>query len=531
MANEDDSLVMVFNGEIYNSPELRRRCEAKGHRFRSRMDGEVILHLYEDEGIRAFERLNGIFAVALASRETGEVVLARDAVGVKPLFYCLDEGQLWFGSEIAAVQAAGAPPGRPDLVALAQFLSFMWVPGPRTPFDNIRSLEPGGVLRWARGRSTRGRHTDLVAEAIAADVMVMPPDTTEVVDRIRDAVHRQLLSDVPIGVMASGGVDSSLVWWATDHAVDTAFTIHWAGQGSPEGTGEDEAAAEMLARRWGTELVEVPAPLQASPVPMPSGDLIADSAAELTRLIAIAAKDRGMKVLFSGQGGDEIFGGYRRHVIAPILERVPSGSLFHRIFPAVERLGSRWLSAEYLVRLLKAASNPDPMARYLSLSTYSDPAQRARALGCTESEVADDVVGQCHAEVWDRMPTGWSMLRKGRLLDLTVYLPGLGLAYVDRAAMAEGVEVRVPFLDMELVRWSLRLPDKALVRHGQGKILTKAAAAEHISRRIAYRPKRGFGLPSVAIGGPPEAGNFRQTAYFDHAAHMVAAHLEAARPA
>lgn len=529
IANEDDSLVMVFNGEIYNTAELRRWCEHKGHRFRSDMDGEVVLHLYEEQGEAAFARLNGIFALALASRRTGEVVLARDPMGVKPLIYSNDGTSLWFASELPALQALGAPVGSPDLVALAQFLTFLWVPSPRTPLTGVRSLPPGGTLRWSPPAGSNGpalvagSFTDLVAEAISAEVLVLPPSVHEVGERIREAVQRQMLSDVPVGLMASGGVDSTLIWEACGDRLSRAFTVSWRPGDHADGLSEDLDTVRSLARRWGTPLTEVEAPRSANDAPPSSGDLFADPAYELTRGLSRAARDLGVKVLLSGQGGDELFGGYRRHVMAPFMDRVPT--LPPGVLGPLTRLLARrgGVSAEYAARTLAALTGADPLERYLTLCSYSNAADRAAVLDCTEAEVSDQVVWSAHRAVYERLPTDWSLLRVGRLLDLVVYLPGLGLAYADRGGMAEGVEVRVPFVDLELVRWGLTLPDRALVRRGQGKILTKQLLAERVSRAVAFRPKRGFGVPTSALSSNGSEGSrgFRQGSYFSHASRVL----------
>ena len=248
MANEDGSLFMVFNGEIYNSPELRRLCEAKGHQFRSTMDGEVILHLWEMEGAACMARLNGIFAVAIADARTGEVVLARDPLGVKPLFYSKGaDDTLWFASELAALRASGAPLGGFDVVALAQFLSFLWVPDPRTPFEGAKSLEPGQALRWAPDGSTALFATARRSYPLRAGGW--SPGSTEVRERFLEAARRQLLADVPIGLMASGGVDSGLIWWATKDRISQAYTIEWPTADDFEGLDDDRRAVVELEAR------------------------------------------------------------------------------------------------------------------------------------------------------------------------------------------------------------------------------------------------------------------------------------------
>lgn len=534
IANEDDSLVMVFNGEIYNSPELRRRCEAAGHTFRSSMDGEVILHLWEMEGIDSLRWLNGIFAVAIADVKRNALVLARDPLGVKPLFYSQDNERLWFASELAALAGLGAPIGGADPTALAQFLSFLWIPDPRTPYAGARTVPPGHALRWEAGR---------VHVAAYADPLVPPDRPVEIADgaaiaelgtRLREAVDRQFLSDVPIGLMASGGIDSSLLWWAAPDRLARLFTVDWAPDATGERLDTDAAAVSELARRLPVPLDRLAgetAELDSLPR---SGDLFADPAHGLTRLIAARARERGLKVLLSGQGGDELFGGYRRHVVASLVRRVRLGAFGEALARALARFSRGGLSAEYAARLARAMGERVPFDGYLQLCTYSTASERARVLGCTEREVSDAVVWERHREAYERLPAGISFLRKTMTVDLQVYLPGLGLAYVDRAGMEHGVEIRVPWLDLDVVRWSLTLPDRLLVRRRRGKWLGRELAAQALSREIADRPKRGFGAPAHrvgggiggAVGGAEDARGrgFRQDRYVGLAESVLARH-------
>lgn len=524
MENEDGSLVMVFNGEIYNSPELRRYCEAKGHTFRSAMDGEVILHLWEMEGLSCLARLNGIFAVAVASTTTGEVVLARDPLGVKPLFYSIGKGgALWFASELTALRAAGAPMGGHDPVALAQFLTFLWVPDPRTPFAGAMSLEPGQALHWTSAGHRLSFYGEPLVPAPADDRLTTDERVGDVRDRFAEAATRQLLADVPIGLMASGGVDSGLLWWATRAQLAKAYTISWDREGDFEGLDDDRRAVVELERRFETSVDYLPGESAGDILP-PTGDLFADPAYDLTRLIARTARDQGYKVLLSGQGADEVFAGYRRHTMAPLVGRLRLGRLGGAAERSLLRLPPGRLSSEYAARLFRACSEPRPFAAYMQLCTYSTPAERAQALDSTEAEVANEVMWQRHEEVFDRLPAGLSFLRKALALDLAVYLPGLGLAYVDRAGMEFGVEVRVPWLDLDFVRWALTLPDEALVRRGRGKWLTRNLAARELSAEIAHRPKRGFAAPAGRVsrtGATPGDRGFRQGAYFSRARRIL----------
>lgn len=524
MCSEDGRFTMLFNGEIYNSPELRRECEKSGHRFRSSMDGEVILHLWEMEGPDALGRLNGIFAVSIFDQVSGEVFLARDPLGVKPLLFTEAHGELWFASELRALQVMGAPAGSPDLTALAQFLSFLWIPDPRTPVSGIRSMTPGTVLRWALGRSTEKRYCDPLFPAESTQAARPGQALEELRARFARAVRRQVRADVPIGLMASGGVDSSLIWWAGGRDIERAYTVAWSGDTGGERLSEDAAAVRALSSMLGTPVTYVTGEEAADDLPR-SGDLFADPAHDLTRAIAQHASHDGFKVLLSGQGGDELFAGYRRHRVAPLIGRLRLGPLGARAERAIARSGTG-LGAEYLARIARAVAERDPFAAYMQMCTYSTPADRARVLGCNEGEVANDIVWQQHRAVFDALPAGASFLRKVMALDLAVYLPGLGLSYIDRASMEYGVEVRVPWLDLELVRWSMTLHDSALIRGRRAKWLPRRLAALELSPAVARRAKRGFAAPAyrVAAGKALGSRGFRQGRYFALATSILERH-------
>lgn len=521
--NEDETLALVFNGEIYNSPELRRLCEAKGHTFRSRSDAEVILHLWEDEGSGALQRLNGIFAFALHDRRDGTLVLARDPLGVKPLFWSVDRDSVWFASELQALKSAGAPLGSPDVVALAQFLTFLWIPDPRTPYSRAHTLRPGTILTWREGVTRLGTYSDLLADSASAPTLTTEVAEREFRGRFEEAVARQMLSDVPVGIMASGGIDSSLLWWAAKDQLAAAYTIDWSTESGGERLHEDTEAVGVLAKELGTPVHYVPGldvDLEALPR---SGDLFADPAAELCRQIAERAHDDGHKVLLSGQGGDELLGGYRRHLLGPFAARAPVGALGRWTAALLAKSGSESVSVEYAARLALSASKGDPLSSYMVLCSYSDAADRAAALDVSTSEVTDHVVWETHRAVFESTPSHWSLLRRFRALDLAVYLPGLGLAYADRSGMQHSVEVRVPWLDLELVRWALQLPDDALVHRGKGKHLSRTLSAEVLPGLIAERPKRGFGAPARLLPHSASGSRrgFRQGRYLSSARAMV----------
>ena len=531
MTNEDGRFVMVFNGEIYNHLELRAYCESKGHTFTSRMDGEVILHLWEMEGFRCLSRLNGIFAVAIADTLTGELFLGRDPMGVKPLVYSIGpDGSIAFASEPSALAGLGADLGGPDVGALGAFLSFLWVPAPLTLFRNVRSLPVGQVLRWAGGEPVRmNTFRRIIPDPAAVTRQTLDEAVGELRNRIGVATQRQLLGDVPISVMASGGVDSSLVWDAAGGGVDEAFTIRWPA-GSGEGSADDADAVARLEESLRTPVHYIDGG-DAGHTYLPlSGDLYADPAFELTRLIAEASRGVRRKVLLSGQGGDELFGGYRRHMVAPYLGHAFSGRLGTSL-PRLMQAAPGTLTTEFAARFLRATSHRDPFLRYMELCTYSNASERARVLGCTEAEVSDEVVFASHRAAWSALPSGLTFLRKMMAVDLGVYLPGLGLSYVDRAGMEFGVEIRVPWLDLDLVEWSFTLPDDLLVKRMKGKLVPKALARTVIPPEVVDRPKRGFGAPTNTLAtGQQTAGSrgHRQGKYFALATDISNRWLEAA---
>lgn len=518
----DSRYVLVYNGEIYNYPDLRRECEAAGDDFRSDMDGEVVLHLWRRHGTAALGRLNGIYALALVDTHTGDVVLARDPLGVKPLFVVRDGQDLWFASELSALRRMGAPMGGPDVSGLAQFLTFLWVPQPRTPFTAAESVPPGGVMTWRKGRTA--------AFSVAYSGPQTPTGRDVAGEMVQAAGRRQLLSDVPVGLMASGGVDSSLLWWAAAGGLARAYTIEWGDEVGTEGLSEDAAAVRRLEQRFGTPTTYL-AGEDAEQVVLPhSGDLFADPAYELARHISRQAQADGIKVLLCGQGGDELFAGYRRHAVAGLLERVRLGRGGRVAERALAAAAGTRVGVEYAARLGRALAEPDPFRGYMQLCSYSTPEERADALGCTAVEVSDEVVWAQHREVYDSQPDGSSFLRKVMAVDQQVYMPGLGLSYMDRAGMEFGVEIRVPWLDLDLVAWSRTLSDEVLLRRRRGKWIIKELAARELGPQLAHRPKRGFAAPARLVNrGGHAAGQrgHRQGSYFARARHVLEAHLAA----
>ncbi|NNN21392.1 MAG: asparagine synthase (glutamine-hydrolyzing), partial [Acidimicrobiales bacterium] len=532
MTSPSGRYLMVFNGEIYNSPELRRECEAFGSVFRSQMDGEVILHLWELEGSDCLKKLNGIFAISIVDTIAKSVTIARDPVGVKPLFYSYIDNRFGFASEIAALNALGINNGGLDPTGLAQFLTFLWIPAPNTPFKNIKALRPGEMAVYTNSGFVSKRFSP-VFTATSSTISGTPSDlVAEVSAKIRQAANRQLLSDVPIGIMASGGVDSGLIWAHTSKYLSLAYSISWdLIQKDSEGISDDLASARLVASKFQTKLREISGDdWDESRLP-PSADLFADPAYELVRKMAIAAREDGLKVLFSGQGGDEVFGGYRRHAVARFIGSKPhfSSLFFKGLYNLFKMKPGMNISKEYISRLVLALSEGDREKGYLQLCSYSTQKDRANALGLTTAEVSDDVVYKEHLEVFAVQPPNISFLRKAMSVDLNVYLPGLGLSYVDRASMEAGIEVRVPLVDLELLKYSLALPDSVLIRRGTTKWIAKQAALAVLPPETVERPKRSFGAPASQVGSNTNNDNsrgYRQSRYFSHACQVLEKYTE-----
>lgn len=518
---------MVFNGEIYNYPELAQRCRALGRHPRSRMDGEVILHLYAEYGDACFAMLNGIFAVALVDDHAGALVLARDPLGVKPLLYRAEPDRVAFASEAAALGDLGVDLSRPGVRGLAMFLTFMWIPAPETPFAGVRSLEPGELLRCDGRSSTTRRFGDrLLPTGDHEGRAARPGEFAEVFEA---ACRRQLLSDVPVGAMASGGIDSGLVLAATGPRLRSAYTIAW-GSAEHHGAGGWDAERDRtrtIAERSQVALHELAgARIDLRELPA-TGDLLSDPSAALTRAIARQARADGVVVLLAGHGGDELFGGYRRHAAARVIElaRGPVPALARLAAGTVARARpGEAIRAEYLRRMARALAAGDQFTAYMGLCTYSDAARRAAILGCDEAEVSDEVVWSRHREVFSLMPSSVSLARRAMALDLALYLPGQGLAYADRAGMAEGVEVRVPWLDLDLVRWSLEQPTSSLLTLRRGKIPARRRAGEVLGATVAGAPKMGFGAPHAFVGDQLGGHSTRQDDHLRSAIALLRTH-------
>ncbi len=489
IANEDGTLHVVQNGEIYNYRELRRELERAGHRFRTHGDTEVLLHLYEEHGDRFADRLRGMFAIAIWDAARRRLVLARDRFGIKPLYYRADAGELAFASELRAL-----PRGEIDLDALEAFLAFNSIPAPLTIFREVRKLPAGHLLLWEDG-SVRVKRFARPAPVPVDELR--DDEEAELVEelraRLRDAVRAHLVSDVPVGVLLSGGVDSSFL--AALAAEESAEPLRTFSIGFEERSFDELADARRVAERYATqhrELVLRPdAALLLPALAEAFDEPFADSSALPTYLVSqLAAGD--VKVALSGEGGDELFGGYYTYAADLLAARV--GGLARLARPLVERLPTSTAKASFdyrAKRFVRAAHLP-PLERHHGWKEIFSAETRAELTGGASGFDPVEILRARFRET-----EGADELARLQDVDLGVYLVDDLLVKTDRASMAHSLETRVPYLDSVVTNLALALPTRHKIRGLSKKVLLRKAADPLLPREIVHGKKRGFSIPAA----------------------------------
>jgi asparagine synthase (glutamine-hydrolysing) len=507
-------LWLTYNGEIYNYRELRRTLESKGHDFRSRSDSEVLLHLYAEEGIGMLQRLNGIFAFALydgrpaaerSGMRPGDLFLARDGLGVKPLYYTECSDGFLFASELKALLQCPDVPRELDPVALHSYLAYLWAPAPRTMLKGIRKLPPGQAMLVRDGRVARqwtfydlpyGQSVNPDSEAdIAAELR----------DRLQVAVGRQMVADVPVGAFLSGGLDSSAVVAMMRRVradyTPTCYCISFAEGVDLEGTPADLPYAQRVARRLGVDLC----PIEVQPDVVHHLERMlyhldepqADVAPINVLLIAEQARRDGIKVLLSGAGGDDIFSGYRRHW-ALNMERM-WGWLPQAVRAGVARLSANVKSESPWARRIKKvcihAALP-PEERLIAYFYWSgEQVRRALYSPDLADELQDCDTAEPLRETLRCIPGEVDPLNRMLYLEAKHFLADHNLNFTDKASMAAGVEVRVPLLDRDLIDFAARIPTGMKQKGRVGKAIFKRAMEPFLPHDVIYRAKSGFGAP------------------------------------
>ncbi len=495
MSNDDGSIHLIFNGEIYNFRELRKELEARGHKFWTGSDTEVILRAYESYGVECLGRLRGMFAFAIWDDRRGRLFLARDRVGIKPLVYAWDGRRLLFASEIKAILKDPSVPRELDWEALRDYLTFFYIPSPRTIFRGIRKLPPACylVLDLERGEPEVRRYWDL---------HFIPDDNRSEAEwlqglrwQLQEAVRSHLVSDVPIGAFLSGGMDSStmvaLMAQAAGGPVRT-FSI-----GFDEADFNELSYARRMARRYGTdhyEFVVKPDALDALPrLAWQFDEPFADSSALPAYYVAKITREH-VTVALSGDGGDENFAGYLRYArslaLHERLDQLP-GLLARPLL----RLASRFLPPGVRGQGYLDLLGADPVERYFRMVTFQRSETLRRLLTAeAQAQVSPEVSPRHFRQLaLEGAPPDYvSMLQ---YLDVRTYLPEDILTKVDRTSMLVSLEARVPLLDHGLMEFVATMPSGLKLRKGMGKAILKQAMADALPVEILERRKMGFGVP------------------------------------
>lgn len=497
MCNEDETIWIAFNGEIYNFPELHERLVGRGHRFRSRCDTEAILHLYEDHGDSCVDHLRGMFAFAIWDQKRRRLLLARDRLGIKPLYYWHDGTRLVFGSEIKAILQAPGVPRRIDPEALQDYLTYHWVPAPKSMFAGVLKLPAGHTATLdEHGMRTR-QYWDLHYPEPLRDGEEALRE--RLLAELGDSVRGHLLSDVPLGAFLSGGLDSSAV--VATMAGMASGPIVTNSIGFEEEAFNELEYADSVARKFGTdhhrEVVRPDAIDLVSRLAWHFDEPFADSSAIPTYCVSRMARE-SVTVALSGDGGDENMAGYRKYKFHHRERRIRGLVPASLRRPAFGTLARFYPKADWLPRALRAKSTfqnlaaSDVEAIYRSRAAH-DPGialalirPEARAAGYDPFVVIDDAYRRSDAP---------DALGRELYVDIKTYLVDDILTKVDRASMAVGLEVRVPLLDHKFVEFMATIPSGLKLRGGRGKYLFKQAVRPLLGGDVVDRPKMGFSVP------------------------------------
>ncbi|HKY02550.1 MAG TPA: XrtA/PEP-CTERM system amidotransferase [Burkholderiales bacterium] len=500
--NEDHSVVVVFNGEIYNYQELIAELSALGHTFRTRSDTEVIVHAWEQWGEESVKRFRGMFAFGLWDRNRETLFLARDRLGVKPMYYAvLDDGALLFGSELKSLLAHPGLKRDIDPYAVEEYFALGYVPEPRTIYRGALKLPPAHTLCIRRGEKV-GEPRAYWDVQFTLDNPISEADANaELVQRLEESIRLRMISEVPLGAFLSGGVDSSAVVAMMAQVSDAPVNTCSISFSDP--AFDESAYARQVAERYRTnayvdvvesedfDLVDELAHLYDEPY--------ADSSALPTYRVCQLAR-KHVTVALSGDGGDENFGGYRRYRLHMMEERMRGPFPLALRKPVFGALGSLYPKADWAPRMLRAKTTLQALARdsveayFHSVSILRDDMRRQLFSNGFKAQLA----GYNAVEVFRRHATGANRddpLSLVQYLDLKTYLVGDINTKVDRASMAHSLEVREPLMDHKLVEWLATLPTSLKVRGTEGKVLLKKAMEPYLPHELMYRQKMGFSVP------------------------------------
>ena len=497
MSDAEKTVSVIFNGEIYNFKELRRELQSKGHRFKTNCDTEVIVHGYKEWGTRVFDRLNGMFGLAIWDVPNQRLVVARDAMGIKLVYYRIENGTLTFGSEIRPILAAMDSKPAVDPIALKLFLQFRYTPSPLTILQGIRKLAPGTMLVVEKGQCREERWYNFTPTPFPSPKKEKEA-THELLELYKGAVGRHLLSDVPVGILLSGGLDSGLLL-ALMNEYGSSWPAYTIGYGKSFADDELFDAAET-ASLFGARHVTVKLDQSEFERSLPGiveclEEPIAASSIVPMYFVSERAR-QDVKVALIGQGPDELFGGYKRHLGVHYGElwRGLPGGLRSLIGLAVNGLPR----SEMLKRGVYSLNNEDRLKRYQDVFSLA-PTETIRSLfrnGVLPEKQDDQDLVKYWRELAPQMEQT-DELGGFQLLEIRSSLPDELLMYADKLSMAHSLEVRVPYLDRTVVEYVQRLSANFKVRNGTRKWLHRQVCQSYLPRQILRRKKRGFAVNVV----------------------------------
>ena len=493
--NEDRTILTVFNGEIYNFRELRRSLQSQGHTFTTQTDTEVIVHAYEQYGSDFPNHLEGMFAIALHDTVQKKLILVRDHIGIKPLYYAYSDRHLIWGSEIKTILASGMVERSLDINALSQFLAWEYVPGEATLFQQIRKLKPGSRLEIDLRRPNCQPETYWDIPTTTEDCNLTANWQELVAEKLERSVKQQLVSDVPLGAFLSGGVDSSLIVAAMGES--KTFSI-----GFDDPSYNELDWAQMVADHLGVD--------HTSKVIKPEvaglfedlmyfmDDPIADFSIFPTYMVSQLARSQ-VKVVLSGDGGDELFGGYETYLadekvrmygqIPQVIRSQGIEKLINSFKPQAQKKGL----VNKAKRFIEGLEYPEALSHTRWRLFAGELIQQRLLTADAKSAITQPVdthILDLFQQAGDREP-----LNRSLYVDVKSYLCDNILTKVDRMSMAVSIEARVPFLDRELVELAFRIPSQYKIARGKTKVLLKTLAAQQVPHNCVYRPKEGFSIP------------------------------------
>lgn len=493
MSNAREDIWIVFNGEIYNFPELKRELQGKGYDFRTTSDTEVIIYMYEEYGEKGFERLNGIFAFAIYDKRKCYLFLVRDHFGVKPLYYMFTEGKLLFGSEIKAILQSASIKKELDFEAFNSFLTFRYNPSPQTLFKDIKKLQPGHYLQVStEGNVKLNSYWNHIPET---NNHISESEAIEEYQRLfSNAVHRQMVSDVPVGLLLSGGVDSAVIGYLMQENTSEkikSFTIGFPGKGDFNELDD----ARITAKRIGSEHYDLTI-TQKEYLEFfyksfwYSEEPIAEPTIPALYYVSKLASQH-LKVVLGGQGADEILAGYHRYIgahyickYASVLQKLPLNTI-SSLIPRNERLK----------RAAYASRFPNELQRFLGTYTIFTPLQKEYLVLPEVKKRLHNVDESLVENLYSQTSMLDDSLSKILFIDTRMSLSDNLLLFNDKMTMANSLEMRVPFLDIEFVKFVESLPSRLKLNGLSRKYIHKKAVEKWLPKEIIYRKKRGFSTP------------------------------------